>query len=123
VISHNGTTGSEYKFDRYSEAQDRQFDHAARADAKERMLPLNRSPEMSAAQQRAAELRTKVHLLETWLGHVGVWAATWRNNPLDIPGVTAGLDDALKAIKSEQVKVHAEQMKVGVEIQDLQGVV
>jgi hypothetical protein len=33
---HNGTTGSTEKYDRYSEAQDRQFEHAKFADVKER---------------------------------------------------------------------------------------
>jgi hypothetical protein len=119
---HNGTTGSEQKFDRYSEAQDRQFEHAAFADVKERMLPINRSPEMTAAQERAKELRTRLASLEDWGRTVAGWAATWRNNGLDVAGVTVALDEAVRAVKSAQVKVHAEQMAVGVVIQDLQGV-
>jgi hypothetical protein len=117
---HNGTTGSERKFDLYSEAQDRQFAAERQDELKERMLPMNRSPEMTAAQQRAAELRTRLAQLEAWQRHVADWSSAWRNNPLDIPGVTAGLDAAMKAINSEQVKTYKEQMSVGVEINNLQ---
>jgi hypothetical protein len=118
---HNGTTGSEREFDRYSEAQDRQFEHAKFADVKERMLPINRSPEMTAAQERSKELRTRLASLEDWGRTVAGWASAWRNNGLDVAAVTVALDEAVRAVKSAQVKVNAEQMAVGVVIQDLQG--
>jgi hypothetical protein len=35
--------------------------------------------------------------------------------------VTVALDEAVRAVKSEQVKVLASQMEVGVEINNLQG--
>jgi hypothetical protein len=121
MIFHTGTTGSEREFDRYSEAQDQQFDHAKFAERKERFLPINRSPEMTAAQERAKELRTRLASLEDWGRTVAGWASAWRNNGLDVPAVTVALDEAVRAVKSEQVKVLASQMEVGVEINNLQG--
>lgn len=122
MIHHNGTSGSEAKTDRWHDAQDRQWEHARFADVKERFLPISRSPEMTAAQQRAAELRTRLASLEAWQRTVAGWASTWRNSGLDVPGVTVALDDAVRAVKSEQVKVLASQMEVGIEINNLQGV-
>jgi hypothetical protein len=52
---HNGTTGSEYKYDRYSEAQDRQSDHAARAESISRF-----GEPLSAAWQAEADRLSEI---------------------------------------------------------------
>lgn len=118
MIYHNGTTGSEHKFDRWTEAQQKQNEYAVREVAKERYLPINRSPEMDAAQERRKALQQREAALQAGLGDVLDWVARWRSKGIDVPGVTVALDEAVKA---EQVKVLASQMEVGIEINNLQG--
>jgi len=103
---------------------ERDVSEAERADRIEqryRVSPSTSPPELTAAQLRAKELRTRLAMLEAWQRTASGWAGSWRNSGLDIPSVTVGIDATLRALKAEQEKLHEEQMGVGFLIQKLQG--
>lgn len=122
MIYHTGTTGSEAKYDRWNEAQDKQFEHAARTSTLERFLPRIITPEMDALQVRRKELQTRMKTLEVCLRDAIDQANRWRSTGIDAASVTVGHDATVLAIKAEIQKTYEEQMGVGGEISKLQGV-
>jgi len=87
---HNGTTGSTEKYDRYSEAQDRQFEHAAFADVKERFA----SPTNYAEADRLAEAASNAYAAQFSLGEMCFSLTKCRDR-----AVEKGLSDVVLAVQ------------------------
>lgn len=77
MIYHTGATGSEREFDRYSEAQDQQFDHAAKEERKERYA------ESQSTTRFDIQHRTdRVHVTDSMSGVVAEfrYSAEWERD-------------------------------------------
>jgi hypothetical protein len=87
---HNGTTGSEQKYDRWGEAQDRQFEHAKFADVKERFA----SPKNYAEADRLAEMVRNAYAAQFSLGEMCFSLTKCRDR-----AVEKGLSDVVLAVQ------------------------
>lgn len=106
MIFANGTTGSEHKFDRWTEAQQKQNEYAVREDEKERF---DTPPQRSDEGDRLAEVASAARVQAVLLGEMCFSLLRCRERATD-----HGYSDVVLAVQP-LVDLYQDRLKVAKE--------